>query len=717
MTKTGCASHASEQARDSVVADSVSADSIAVDPIAADSIPADSVKADPVAADGAEPSGAEVRDADWAGLDWMRAALDAATDAIAVMDADLRIRFANRAMGDCIGRPASTLAGRMLSDVLPERLARELMTGDQEVLETGQSTEEERRIDIDGQRRWISIKRDPLLREGRRVGLMVVVRDVTERHDSESALRNSLELQERFFAQGVAGIAYLDRAFNFIRVNETYARFGRREPRDYVGRNHFALYPHPENQALFERVIRTGEAHLERARPFRHPDQPERGLTYWDIGLQPVHDDAGEVSGLVVTLSDVTEQQRGIREKALILGSITDMVCFFAAPDMRITWTNSAYCRQFQQASEELVGNFCHRIIWNREEPCTGCPVVETFATGQPSESRQTLADGRECLIRSFPAFEESAGERRLTGVVEVARDITDLARAERNFRTAFEENPSPMALLDPISLCLIEANSTMLRVLARTRGEVLGQTLTSLGLETEGLLAQSRAERASAPNETFEVRVRHTAGRGFVGEAKVRRLSTSAGEALLLIIHDVTDARRLIEALEYRASHDSLTGIPNRASLLEIIQQLKRRRRRHSKPSALIMLDVDHFKSINDRFGHPVGDRVLRIVVETLDAGLRAGDRMARWGGEEFLILLPDTDTQGALQLAERLRERLLRTGFPRVGRVTASFGVALDHRDIDEQTWIDRADAALYAAKAAGRNRVHLWRGESAC
>ncbi|WPL15382.1 putative diguanylate cyclase YdaM [Thiorhodovibrio winogradskyi] len=664
---------------------------------------------------GGKTAGSRVRASDWQGTDWMHAALDAATDAIAVMDADLRLRFANRALGDWLGRPAPSLQGLLLSDFLPAPLARDLIEGDRQVLDTGVSLEEERLIELKGQRRWISLKRNPLMHQGRRIGVMVVAHDVTARHDSESALRDSLELQERFFAQGVAGIAYLDRAFNFIRVNEAYARYGQRQPGDYVGRNHFELYPHRENQALFQRVIRTGEPYLEHARPFRHPDQPERGITYWDIGLQPVHDNSGEVSGLVMTLADVTEQHQSTLEKALILGSITDLVCFFAAPDMRVTWSNAAYGRQFSRAPEALVGQYCHQLIQHRDQPCAGCPVIETFATGQPSESRQTLADGRECLVRSFPAYAEEQGQRRLTGVVEVARDMTDLARAERNFRTAFDENPSPMALLDAVSLCLIEANDALLSVLARTRSEVLGQTLISLGLETNGPLAQARAGRYIAPNESFEVRLRLAEGSHFIGEAKVRRMTTSSGEVLLLIIHDVTDARRLMEALEHRANHDSLTGIPNRDSLLKVIRQLKHRRHRDSAPSALIMLDVDHFKTINDRFGHPEGDRVLRAVVDSLNAGLRTTDRIARWGGEEFLILLPDTDTQGALQLAERLRARLLKTGFPAVGQVTASFGVAMDDNDLDEQTWIDRADEALYAAKAAGRNQVHLWRRQS--
>jgi diguanylate cyclase len=124
--------------------------------------------------------------------------------------------------------------------------------------------------------------------------------------------------------------------------------------------------------------------------------------------------------------------------------------------------------------------------------------------------------------------------------------------------------------------------------------------------------------------------------------------------------------------------------------------------------------MDVDHFKDVNDRHGHLIGDRVLRQLAHQVGSRTRSGDTVARYGGEEFAILLPDTRLADAAQIAEHIREgigklnmRRTDTGTP-IGTVTASFGVAEFHREETAQEFISRADAALYSAKRQGRNRV---------
>jgi diguanylate cyclase (GGDEF)-like protein len=132
----------------------------------------------------------------------------------------------------------------------------------------------------------------------------------------------------------------------------------------------------------------------------------------------------------------------------------------------------------------------------------------------------------------------------------------------------------------------------------------------------------------------------------------------------------------------------------------------------RHDRKLAALLIDLDHFKQVNDTFGHAVGDAALVLLAQCLKAHLRPEDRLARIGGEEFLVLLPETGLDGALILAERLRQTIARTEVPAVAarvRVTASFGVAeraAGDRSMTEM--LARADAALYRAKSSGRNRV---------
>jgi diguanylate cyclase (GGDEF)-like protein len=119
-------------------------------------------------------------------------------------------------------------------------------------------------------------------------------------------------------------------------------------------------------------------------------------------------------------------------------------------------------------------------------------------------------------------------------------------------------------------------------------------------------------------------------------------------------------------------------------------------------------MFDIDHFKTINDTWGHLVGDQVLIELVRVVSRHVRTADVLARWGGEEFVILLPQSRLDQAQQLAEKLRRLISETPFDPVGRITSSFGVTEYHPPETADAWLDRADRALYRAKTDGRNRV---------
>ena len=121
-------------------------------------------------------------------------------------------------------------------------------------------------------------------------------------------------------------------------------------------------------------------------------------------------------------------------------------------------------------------------------------------------------------------------------------------------------------------------------------------------------------------------------------------------------------------------------------------------------------MFDIDHFKAVNDRYGHPVGDTVLVGLTRLVQRNLRAADTLARWGGEEFVIMMPHCDADEAVGLAEKLRALLALQTFETVGQVTASFGVTQCRPEDSPQSWLKRADLALYQAKAEGRNAVRL-------
>lgn len=193
--------------------------------------------------------------------------------------------------------------------------------------------------------------------------------------------------------------------------------------------------------------------------------------------------------------------------------------------------------------------------------------------------------------------------------------------------------------------------------------------------------------------------------------------------EQICLIIYDVTDVatnRRQLQAankeLQRLSSTDRLTGLFNRGHWEEMLRQEYARHRRYERNAALVMFDIDHFKGINDTFGHQAGDAVIQQTADLIQQSARDADIAGRYGGEEFVVLLPDTDSEGALIFAERLRQSIEAHDVVHEGehiRFTISLGIA----DLSQPTsgyaqLIERADQALYASKSAGRNQSTLFR-----
>lgn len=189
--------------------------------------------------------------------------------------------------------------------------------------------------------------------------------------------------------------------------------------------------------------------------------------------------------------------------------------------------------------------------------------------------------------------------------------------------------------------------------------------------------------------------------------------IATFSFSVLLVSIGALLMAGERVRAeFEYLATHDALTGAQTRRSTLAACSEELARWNRYGKPFSLLMLDIDHFKRINDGHGHLTGDRVLSHFVRLMQSQLRSADRLGRYGGEDFIVLLPETDAEGASALAERMRAALdASPASSDMPHCTVSIGVTtIQPGDTTVDELISQADAALYAAKAKGRNRVHV-------
>jgi diguanylate cyclase (GGDEF)-like protein len=197
-----------------------------------------------------------------------------------------------------------------------------------------------------------------------------------------------------------------------------------------------------------------------------------------------------------------------------------------------------------------------------------------------------------------------------------------------------------------------------------------------------------------------------------FPALVSARRVDAGGEPALLIWLHDHSQRKRLEIELQRLATTDALTGLANRRAFFDLGQVTLEAARRYRHACSMLMIDVDHFKAINDHHGHRAGDETLRRLADRLREVLRQADLVARIGGEEFAALMPETDITAARQAAERLREVCegLATQDLMSMRVSVSVGVAQWRHDEPLEHLMERADAALYRAKQSGRNRVEI-------
>jgi diguanylate cyclase (GGDEF)-like protein len=200
-----------------------------------------------------------------------------------------------------------------------------------------------------------------------------------------------------------------------------------------------------------------------------------------------------------------------------------------------------------------------------------------------------------------------------------------------------------------------------------------------------------------------------------YIPDHDVRNVLAMVGALALGLIGVVTTLaiyrtrlERLLTRIHREARVDTLTGASNRRHGNELLASELERARRLHHPLSVILFDIDHFKSVNDGFGHLTGDRVLEQVAELARTDLRSYDTLVRWGGEEFLILLPESTTTDAVRIAERLRLRITEHAFIHGQPLTISAGVAGLVEQDDSESLVARADALLYRIKGSGRNRI---------
>ncbi len=254
-------------------------------------------------------------------------------------------------------------------------------------------------------------------------------------------------------------------------------------------------------------------------------------------------------------------------------------------------------------------------------------------------------------------------------------------------------------------------------QVIARTgeiaRGELKGEVSVRSGDELEELAgAVNRMAGDLLESQTRrEQAMRDLADANLHLEARIAERTAELSQLNAALREEIEERKSAEERLERAATSDFLTGLLNRPAMLRLLDQETERVRRTTEPFSLVLADLDHFKPINDRYGHAVGDLALTRIADLLRSSLRRQDAICRWGGDELLIFLPETSLAGAAEAAEKIRARLAAVPLVVQGgelRLSLSLGVAEAGRDEPVAEVVHRADEALYRAKREGRNRV---------
>ena len=304
------------------------------------------------------------------------------------------------------------------------------------------------------------------------------------------------------------------------------------------------------------------------------------------------------------------------------------------------------------------------------------------------------------------------------------ARKEAELAlrEAHERFRSAFENAPIGMAMAD-LDGRIIRANPAFGKIVGRNGTGLAGVSLHELTHPEDRDASSAEIRRLTAQESDgyrIEKRYRHAEGHDVWVSVSISCVHNDE-EPLYLIaqVEDVTERRALRERLAYAAIHDPLTSLPNRVLFMDRLEVALSRSARHARRVAVIFLDLDRFKLVNDSMGHAAGDRLLEAVADRLRATVRPSDTVARFGGDEFIVLCDDVAEESvALGLADRLTASLAQPVVLPEGEifVSASMGVALSHDIGDTASSLLRdADTAMYRAKERGRARTVLFDQES--
>ena len=439
----------------------------------------------------------------------------------------------------------------------------------------------------------------------------------------------------------------------------------------------------------------------------------------------PINDELGRLSGYLGAVNDITEQrvaelkalaqERDIR---MLADNVPVLIAYFEAGDVTCRFANRAYAQMWGWDEQSIVGHSVEEVI-GADAYKEISPYVERVMRGEVVQYERTLiaADKTQRILEVNLRPQRGATGETIAAFVLI-HDITRRRMVEQAVRDS-EERLRKFAEATHTGIVfhedgvITDCNDAILRLTGYSQGEVIGSRIIDyippefrekvLEVNREGIERPYESELIAKDGSRIPVEFE---GRVMPFAGKVYRLS---------VVRDMRQQRASQERIDFLAHHDLLTGLPNRVLLLDRLDFILASARRRGGKAALLFIDLDNFKTVNDSLGHAAGDMLLKLIGERIPGVLRGVDVVSRHGGDEFLVVLPDLDSEdGPIPVAEKLLATISEP-VELEGQsisVSPSIGIAVFPRDgTSSDVLIRNADAAMYLAKERGRSNYQFF------
>ena len=551
--------------------------------------------------------------------------------------------------------------------------------------------------------------------------------DINQRKELEKALTQSEQRHRAILGQMHDACFEFDLSGKFTFTNSYMSRILQYKQDELIGKDYHVIIPESDAKAVytvFHRVYETGKA----ATAFSHRVKRKDGLEFFvESSVSLIRDGQGQPLGFICVGRDVSERKQ--LEKALVRSEerfrniLASMQDSYYEVDLggRFTFVNDATSRHLIYTRDELIGNSYKMIMSEVEAQRVFDMFHQVFLTGEPNlgfAHKVTRKDGSTGYAESSVSLLKD-DQGRPAGFNSVSRDVTarvlleqSLMQSEERYRTILEEMYDSYYEVD-LAGNFVFVNDSVCANLGYAREEILRQSygiMVPPGEATILFAAFNEVFKTGIPNKGFSHGVLRKDGTTVYAETSVTLRKNEGGQVIGFrsISRDVTQRMEFEQRLADMATHDFLTGLPNRVLLNDRLHVALAQAHRNKNKLAILMLDLDRFKTVNDTHGHHVGDELLKAIGQRLTGIIRSGDTIARMGGDEFLLLMPELHQSDSIsgiisKIVEAFKAPFIIEGHRL--NISASIGIAIYPDDgMDMDALLRKSDSAMYDIKKHG-------------